>query len=170
MKMSWKTKVGRQIRKVSHCFFLISRDMSSFFSLSTSVRHPLRDKYGLLQSRVLWLAGSSSWSSPHKKVRSRVTSFWSSGLGIGWERSRRGVSFGRMRGGWSRKLSKMSDKRRFDQEKFNLASDAWNKTPICRCFITSTQLCAGWRWPGCRGGSSRSQLVTCEQMMELGRT
>lgn len=65
--------------------------------------------YSLSQSRVLWLAGSSSWSSPHKKVRRRVTSFWSSGHGIGWERSRRGVSLGRINGGWSRKLSKMSE-------------------------------------------------------------
>lgn len=91
-------------------YFPVSSLMFLVISLFTSVRHQYRDIYGLPQSRVLWLAGSSSWSSPHKKVRRRVTSFCSSGLGIGWERSRRGVSFGRIRGGWSKKLSKMSEK------------------------------------------------------------
>lgn len=132
-------------------FFTCSKCFSSVYDdkLLFSRKHSKKDKYGLPQSRVLWLAGSSSWSSPHKKVRSRVTSFCSSGLGIGWERSRRGVSLGRMRGGWSRKLSKMSE----GQETSSFFSLCPQHIELLLKYLyvcrTSSQLCAWRRGPGC---------------------
>lgn len=138
--------------------------------LSISQKHSKRDKYGLPQSRVLWLAGSSSWSSPHKKVRSRVTSFCSSGLGIGWERSRRGVSLGRMSGGWSRKLSKMSEGQRTTSLAFLSLFPLHNWTHYFLTWVrrTSGQLRAWGRGPGCRWGSGGTQFVMSEQVVQLG--
>lgn len=109
----WTTE---HIKSCPVCFFFIGVDFYLIVFIVLSIwRSPVIstsrlswDKYWLVHRRVLWLAGNSSWSSPHKKLRRRVTSFWSSGLGIGWDRSSRGVSLGRIRGGWSRKLSKMS--------------------------------------------------------------
>lgn len=139
--------------------------------LSISQKHSKRDKYGLPQSRVLWLAGSSSWSSPHKKVRSRVTSFCSSGLGIGWERSRRGVSLGRMSGGWSRKLSKMSEGQRTTSLTFLSLFPLHNWTHYFLTWVrrTSGQLRARGRGPGCWWGSGGTQFVMSEQVVQLGR-
>lgn len=77
------------------------------FCVNLSVVIP-RDSAFSYYNLVLWLAGGSSCSRPQRKVRSCVTSFWRSGFGIGWVRSRLGVSLGRMRGGWSRKLSNIS--------------------------------------------------------------
>lgn len=76
-------------------------------------------------SLVLWLAGGSSWSRPHRKVRRRVSSFWSSGFGMGWVRSRLGVSLGKMRGGWSRKLSKISTLGKNKQSFKHKACTSW---------------------------------------------
>lgn len=94
----------------------IGQDFGVSFCINLNIVNP-RDFVFSYYNLVLWLAGGSSWSRPHRKVRRRVTSFWSSGFGIGWVRSRLGVSLGRMRGGWSRKLSKMS---KFRKNKQNL--------------------------------------------------
>lgn len=170
IEVSWKTTTRKQNAENMfglHSFFCVFVKFLVILFFTSDQR----DKYGLPQSRVLWLAGSSSWSSPHKKVRRRVTSFWSSGLGIGWQRSRRGVSFGRMRGGWSRKLSKMSMRIKNKQLIKQIISlvGFFNFVHLIYTWITSTQLCARQRGPGCWWGSGGTQLVMGEHVVQLGR-